>query len=67
MNVDWIDLSGNRVNFATLTPGEFVDQGTYPGHIWAFVSESGEALKYFEAAADCLAVFEDWETYEEDW
>ena len=68
MDVNWIDTSGVQVTYATLAPGDSVDQGTTTGHIWAFVSESGEALKYFEAAADCLAVYEELDAANwEDW
>jgi len=55
VQVDWIDFSGNRVNYVTLGPWETYDQGTYVGHIWTFVVDGVDVQYYI--ADRCTARF----------
>ena len=49
IEIFWSDLSGKRVSYGKLGPGDQRDQHTFAGHVWLVTDAAGKTLAVFEA------------------
>lgn len=58
-NVDfyWLSGSGARVLYASIAPGDHVDQQSHTGAHWLLATTSGQCLGVFDAATMKLGIF----------
>lgn len=56
IDIYWIDFSGVPVLYATLMPGESLNQGTTEGHVWAVTAGSPTPLAVEVAVAGSSSV-----------
>jgi hypothetical protein len=55
VDVYWLDLDGQRVKYATLAPGETLDQATFLTHPWVVTNTAGTCLGIFLPIASAAA------------
>ena len=52
VRIIWIDRSGGRVPYQTITSGKSVKQHTFVGHVWLIVNAQGQPLDIYEASEE---------------
>lgn len=52
VELQWVDLQGNRKGYGTLAAGETRAQHTFAGHVWAATTKDGKVLAAFEATEE---------------